>query len=172
MPYNVCDVYNAIPPSIILLDTFLPPHWNEVAIHQRRVAHCESVPDSKVHGAPCWPHELCYLGYVSGWVSTCCMKINTAIKSGLHIEKYSAPRYGMSIFSNYSRHHIALPWRQMWSVDYEWKVSLIARFMRPTWSPPGADRTQVGPMLVPWTLLSGMFILCCFLGVCNMMFNC
>ena len=35
-------------------------------------------------------------------------------------------------------------------------TSLIARFMRPTWGPPGADRTQVGPMLAPWTLLSGM----------------
>ena len=32
--------------------------------------------------------------------------------------------------------------------------SLIARFMGPTWGPPGADRTQVGPMLDPWTLLS------------------
>ena len=31
---------------------------------------------------------------------------------------------------------------------------LIARFMRPTWDPSGADRTQVGPMFAPWTLLS------------------
>ena len=28
--------------------------------------------------------------------------------------------------------------------------------MGPTWGPSGADRTQVGPMLAPWTLLSGM----------------
>ena len=34
--------------------------------------------------------------------------------------------------------------------------SLIARFMGPTWGPPGADRTQVGPVLAPWILLSGM----------------
>ena len=27
--------------------------------------------------------------------------------------------------------------------------------MGPKWGPPGADRTQVGPMLAPWTLLSG-----------------
>ena len=32
---------------------------------------------------------------------------------------------------------------------------LIARLMGPTWGPSGADRTQVGPMLAPWTLLSG-----------------
>ena len=30
----------------------------------------------------------------------------------------------------------------------------IARFMGPTWGPPGDDRTQVDPMLAPWTLLS------------------
>ena len=35
----------------------------------------------------------------------------------------------------------------------------LARFMRPTWGPPGADRTQVAPMLAPWTLLSGCIIL-------------
>ena len=29
--------------------------------------------------------------------------------------------------------------------------------MGPTWDPPGADRTQVGPILAPWTLLSGCF---------------
>ena len=27
--------------------------------------------------------------------------------------------------------------------------------MGPTWGPSGADRTQVGPMLAPWILLSG-----------------
>ena len=33
--------------------------------------------------------------------------------------------------------------------------ALIARFRGPTWGPSGAARTQVGPMLAPWTLLSG-----------------
>ena len=33
---------------------------------------------------------------------------------------------------------------------------LIARFMEPAWGPLGADRTQVGPMLAPWSLLSGV----------------
>ena len=32
---------------------------------------------------------------------------------------------------------------------------LIARFMGPSWGPSGADKTQVDPMLAPWTLLSG-----------------
>ena len=28
--------------------------------------------------------------------------------------------------------------------------------MGPIWGPPGADRTQVGPVLAPWILLSGL----------------
>ena len=34
--------------------------------------------------------------------------------------------------------------------------SLIARFMGPAWGPSGANRTKMGPMLAPWTLLSGL----------------
>ena len=36
-------------------------------------------------------------------------------------------------------------------------ASQTARFMGPTWGPPGSCRPQMGPMLAPWTLLSGMF---------------
>ena len=35
-------------------------------------------------------------------------------------------------------------------------TSLIARFIGPTRGPSGAYRTQVGPMLAPWILLSGL----------------
>ena len=41
-------------------------------------------------------------------------------------------------------------------IVYWCATSLIARFMGPTWGPSGADRTQVGPMLDTWTLLSGV----------------
>ena len=42
-------------------------------------------------------------------------------------------------------------------VKFAWcKQSYRARFMGPTWGPSGAVRSQVGPMLAPWTLLSGM----------------
>ena len=37
--------------------------------------------------------------------------------------------------------------------------SQIAKFMGPTWGPPGSCRPQMGPMLAPWTLLSGMVLL-------------
>ena len=36
----------------------------------------------------------------------------------------------------------------------------IVRFMGPTWGQSGADRTQVGPMLAPWTLLSWVSFVC------------
>ena len=36
-----------------------------------------------------------------------------------------------------------------------WKCSQIARFMGPTWGPSGSCRSQMGPMLASWTLLSG-----------------
>ena len=39
------------------------------------------------------------------------------------------------------------------------KATLIARFMGPAWGPSGASWTHVGPMLAPWTLLSGYFMI-------------
>ena len=46
------------------------------------------------------------------------------------------------------------------SGSYIWAlISLIARFLEPTWSPSGADRSQVGPMMAPWSLLSGLLFI-------------
>ena len=36
------------------------------------------------------------------------------------------------------------------------QASLITSFMGPTWGPSGADMTQIGPILAPFTLLSGI----------------
>ena len=44
------------------------------------------------------------------------------------------------------------PW---WSKATGMEPPLIANIKGPTWGPSGADKTQVGPMLAPWTLLSG-----------------
>ena len=35
-------------------------------------------------------------------------------------------------------------------------TSQKAKFMGPIWGPPGSCRPQMGPMLAPWTLLSGI----------------
>ena len=41
------------------------------------------------------------------------------------------------------------------------KSSQIARLMGSTWGPPGSCRPQVGPMLAPWILLSGIWLTPC-----------
>ena len=41
---------------------------------------------------------------------------------------------------------------------YNWynRIPQIARFMGPTWGPPGSCQTQMGPMLAPSTLYQGL----------------
>ena len=48
--------------------------------------------------------------------------------------------------------------------NMEW--SQIVKFMGPTWGPPGSCRPQMGPMLAPRTLLSGVFVVMwrCFIS--------
>ena len=41
-------------------------------------------------------------------------------------------------------------------LKYARHPSQIAKFMGPTWGPPGSFRPQMGPLLAPWTLLSGV----------------
>ena len=43
-----------------------------------------------------------------------------------------------------------------------WITTQIAKFMGPTWGPSGSFRPQMGPMLAPWTLLSGKWPLVTF----------
>ena len=57
--------------------------------------------------------------------------------------------------------YIAFARSEFVAVKFAWRtiflsfLSLIERFMGPTWGPSGAGRTQVGPMFAPWILLSG-----------------
>ena len=63
-------------------------------------------------------------------------------------------RIGKCILQHES-YHISGYVRTAVNGSYAFLTTLIARFMGPTWGPSGADRTQVGPMLAPWSLLSG-----------------
>ena len=56
--------------------------------------------------------------------------------------------------TKHNRYRTACLVLHAWCIGHT--VPLIARFMGPTWGPSGADRTQVGPMLAPWTLLCGI----------------
>ena len=53
---------------------------------------------------------------------------------------------------NFCRKSVVLPQKQWPNLQL---CTQMARFMGPTWGPPGADRTQVGPMLAPCIFLSG-----------------
>ena len=67
----------------------------------------------------------------------------------------------------FSVHLLPCSQNTMCSFDNPWDegpsctLALIARLMRSTWGPSGADMTLVGPILAPWTLLSGCICLCC-----------
>ena len=63
-------------------------------------------------------------------------------------------------------------WTCTSSIRCKWITSLIARFMGPTCGPSGADRTQVGPMLALWTLLSGIvYIHIVYDTLCDQSYN-
>ena len=71
-------------------------------------------------------------------------------------EKYSSSHSGLiSLCETTSIQH-----QVMTGIEYRKSVvglpSLIAMLMGLTWGPSGADRTEVSPMLTPWTLLSGI----------------
>ena len=51
------------------------------------------------------------------------------------------------------------------------QTTQITRLMGPTWDPPGSCRPQVGPMLAPWTLLSGEFTVIINLSYRSHMYN-
>ena len=71
-------------------------------------------------------------------------------------------QYMVWILPRYSLHglHIRIPCISV-SVSLTTYIlgmdAQISKFMGPTWGPPGSSRPQIGPMLVPWTLLSGWF---------------
>ena len=52
-------------------------------------------------------------------------------------------------------------WEDIWFISHMniplcYVITLVARFMRLIWGPPRTDRPDVGPMWVPWKLLSGL----------------
>ena len=82
----------------------------------------------------------------------------TVVSRGISNESVGADKELLIFSSIFSLTHSterSLVWELLGLPTRMW--SLIARFMGPTWGPSGADSTQVGPMLAPWALLSGMF---------------
>ena len=62
-----------------------------------------------------------------------------------------------SLLSSISKIFEKVVYNQLYKY-YTQNKSQIARFMGPTWGPPGSCRPQMGPTLAPWTLLSGIVL--------------
>ena len=64
---------------------------------------------------------------------------------------------------NRTSNMLVMVWKMaLWHQAIIWtntELALIARSMGPTWGRTGDDRTQMGPMLALWTLLSGSSVL-------------
>ena len=72
--------------------------------------------------------------------------------NSIHVSKRGPRRQWIKCTDSFiSPQNVDIPRVACWH-----RHSLIARFMGPTWGPSRAERTQVGPMLAPWTLLSGL----------------
>ena len=67
------------------------------------------------------------------------------------------PTFYLQVIISYCSDFIPLmaPWLPFGSIKITMS-SQIARFVGPTWGPPGSWRPQVGPTLSPWMLLSGI----------------
>ena len=68
-------------------------------------------------------------------------------------DRFSAP---VPAITNAISYYIGLRYNDIRLYHRFCRVSQIAGFMWPTWGPPGSCQPQMGSMLAPWILLSGM----------------
>ena len=97
------------------------------------------------------------------WMALCHWTVNLKSNLWQHNFIHTALFLLLGRFINFAwlcAHVIGLfPWC-IGAVIFRFRIiitSLITRFMGPTWGQSGADRTQAGPVLAPWTLLSGIY---------------
>ena len=114
----------------------------------------------------------------SVWESIVYRKLLTWTLPTRQIPTWTIPTHTLSI-QEIIHHHLAHPNTSIQNKIYKISshstiTTLIARFMGPTRCPPGADRTQVGPMLAQWSLLSGnhsevsnLYMYCNFILFCR-----
>ena len=96
--------------------------------------------------------------YRGHWVNVKCTSSNPYLISVYDINQQREP---CALFLGCTPHRCG--WavsvyigRAYWQQILIFIYTPIARLMGPTWGPSGAHRKQVGPMLAPWTLLSGI----------------
>ena len=108
--------------------------------------------DSKIHVAhmgptwvllaPCGLHEPCYQG---GQATI----MNDECENYAFLITYPCPDLSRAFIKKTGSLLVEI-------MDFNIKPSQIARSMGPVWGPSGDNKTQVGPTLASWTLLSGI----------------
>ena len=105
-----------------------------------------------------WPEVMNYTGYQT-------------LRNLHEINSISVVKQGKSVTGAHDASQFAhksmqvrSPQIYIWiNQPYSWQhqsfAAQIAKFMGPTWGPPGSCRPQMGPMLAPWTLLLGRLCL-------------
>ena len=102
-----------------------------------------------------WLTTLCY------YLKQCRLIVNEALfhyppdKKMLRVSDTSVTMY---LLITYLKLELQLRGQRMKIRTYNIVSSIHsqrAKFMGPIWGPPGSCRPQMGPMLAPWTLLSG-----------------
>ena len=82
------------------------------------------------------------------WISKLPRNLSNAIPGKFH---GSGGQSKYNSLQNRGNFHMS----RTWQISLNFNTARIAKFMGPTWGPPGSCRPQMGPMLAPWTLLSG-----------------
>ena len=121
---------------------------------------------------PCWKYICTDLLHCVVWVSDLATWYNCDSLYGNEVEKIYSKDYGT--VTQDSKYIVSRTgWQSQFVVNtrgvdpgcghngdqheiQQCNTSQIAKFMGPTWGPPGSCRPQVGPVLASWTLLSGI----------------
>ena len=90
--------------------------------------------------------------------SECIFDTKPLLEPMLIVNRILKNKRQLNLIKNISLFLCAPSWSALFWM-YIPPTSPIARFLGSTWGPSGADRTQVGPMLAPWPLLSGIALL-------------
>ena len=144
--------------------------WHKnVACHLTALTGTTIYPDSKIHGANMGPNWV-----LSAPDGPDVGPMNLVIRAGtlssfssrwiLYVDRVIDLQMSRNDLMEWQGIRalvlVDIPDSYSTSIQCQWVLyipvyTLIARFMGPTWGPLGAGRTQVGPMLAAWTLLSG-----------------
>ena len=106
-----------------------------------------------------WNHQCGQIIWSkSAWLSKLCVpqvmaRSASMVEHRYHQMKRMDVSWYLNIYDFMTVSLVMVNWNHQ--SDVTWALTKIAKFMGPTWGPPGPCRPQMGPMLAPWTLLSG-----------------